>query len=66
MLEKYYFLLKKSYGNVVKENTDLKGYIQKLKQHFQQQQLQHHKNHYQEPPTKYKKVIYQEEVESEP
>ena len=69
MLEKYYFLLKKSYGNVVKENTDLKGYIQKLKQHFQQQQLQFfkdHKNYYQEPPTKYKKVIYQEEVESEP
>ena len=69
MLEKYYFPLKKSYDNVVKENTDLKAYIQKLKQHFQQQQLQffkEQKNYYQEPPKKYKKVIYQEEVESKP
>ena len=60
---------KKSYDNVVKENTDLKAYIQKLKQHFQQQQLRflkEQKNYYQEPPKKYKKVIYQEEVESEP
>ena len=60
---------KKSYDNEVKENTDLKAYIQKLKQHFQQQQLQflkEQKNYYQEPPKKYKKVIYQEEVESEP
>ena len=31
---------KQSYNNVVKENTDLKAYIEKLKQHFQQQQLQ--------------------------
>ena len=31
---------KQSYDNVVKENTDLKAYIEKLKQHFQQQQLQ--------------------------
>ena len=60
---------KKSYDNVVKENTDLKAYIQKLKQHFQQQQLQflkEQKNYYQEPPKNIKKVIYQEEVESEP
>ena len=31
---------RQSYDNVVKENTDLKAYIEKLKQHFQQQQLQ--------------------------
>ena len=49
---------KKSYDNVVKENTDLKAYIQKLKQHFQQQQLQflkEQKNYYQEPPKNIKK-----------
>ena len=60
---------KQSYDNVVKENTDLKWYIEKLKQHFQQQQLQflkEQKNCYQEFPKKYKKVIYQEETESEP
>ena len=60
---------KQSYDNVVKENTDLKAYIEKLKQHFQQQQVQflkEQKNYYQESPKKYKKVIYQEETESEP
>ena len=59
---------KQSYDNVVKENTDLKWYIEKLKQHFQQQQLQFLKEqkNYQEFPKKYKKVIYQEETESEP
>ena len=59
---------KQSYNNVVKENTDLKAYIEKLKQHFQQEQVQflkEQKNHYQESPKKYKKVIYQEETESE-
>ena len=60
---------KQSYDNVVKENTDLKAYIEKLKQHFQQQQVQflkEQKSYYQESPKKYKKVIYQEETESEP
>ena len=60
---------KQSYDNVVKENTDLKAYIEKLKQHFQQQQVQflkEQKNYYQESPKKYKKVIYQEETEIEP
>ena len=60
---------KQSYDNVVKENTDLKAYIEKLKLHFQQQQLQFlekQKSYYQEFPKKYKKVIYQEETESEP
>ena len=49
-------------------NNDLKAYIEKLKQHFQQQQLQFLKEqkNYQEFPKKYKKVIYQEETESEP
>ena len=31
---------KQSYDTVVKENSDLKGYIEKLGQHFQQQQVQ--------------------------
>ena len=60
---------KQSYDNVVKENTDLKAYIEKLKQHFQQEQVQflkEQKNYYQESPKKYKKVIYQEEIESKP
>ena len=60
---------KQSYDNVVKENTDLKAYIEKLKQHFQQQQVQflkEQKNYYQESSKKYKKVMYQEETESEP
>ena len=60
---------KQSYDNVVKENTDLKAYIEKLKQHFQQQQVQflkEQKSYYQESPKKYKKVIYQEETEIEP
>ena len=60
---------KQIYGNVVKENTDLKAYIEKLKQNFQQEQVQflkEQKNYYQESPKKYKKVIYQEETESEP
>ena len=60
---------KQSYDNVVKENTNLKAYIEKLKQHFQQQQVQflkEQKSYYQESPKKYKKVIYQEETESEP
>ena len=60
---------KQSYDNVVKENTDLKAYIEKLKQHFQQQQVQflkEQKSYYQESPKKYKKVIYQEETVSKP
>ena len=60
---------KQSYDNVVKENINLKAYIEKLKQHFQQQQVQflkEQKSYYQESPKKYKKVIYQEETESEP
>ena len=31
---------KQSYDTVVKENSDLKAYIEKLRQHFQQQQVQ--------------------------
>ena len=59
---------KQSYDTVVKENSDLKAYIEKLRQHFQQQQVQflkEQKNYYRESPKKYKKVIYQEETESE-
>ena len=59
---------KQSYDTVVKENSDLKVYIEKLRQHFRQQQVQflkEQKNYYRESPKKYKKVIYQEETESE-
>ena len=31
---------KQSYDDVIKENTDLKAYIKKIKEHFQQQQVQ--------------------------
>ena len=58
---------KQSYDKTVAENRDLKAYIENLKQHIQQQQVQFlekQKNYYQ--PKKYKKVVYQEESESEP
>ena len=60
---------KQSYDTVVKENSDLKAYIEKLRQHFQQQQVQflkEQKNYYRESPKKYKRVTFQEESESEP
>ena len=60
---------KQSYDTVVKENNDLKAYIEKLRQHFQQQQVQflkEQKNYYRESPKKYKRVTFQEESESEP
>ena len=58
---------KQSYDKTVAENRDLKAYVEKLKQHIQQQQVQFlekQKNYYR--PKKYKKVVYQEENESEP
>ena len=63
---------KQSYDKTVAENRELKAYIENLKQHIQQQQVQFLKkqrNYYQEKkntPKKYKKVVYQEETESEP
>ena len=60
---------KQSYDTVVKENSDLKAYIEKLRQHFQQQQVQflkEQKNYYRESPKKYKRVTFQGERESEP
>ena len=51
-------LLSSKQSYVVKENTDLKEYIEKLKQHFQQQQVQflkEHKNYYQECQKNIKK-----------
>ena len=60
---------KQSYNKIVVENRDLKAYIENLKQHFQQQQVQFlekQKNYYRHTPKKYKKVVYQEESESEP
>ena len=60
---------KQSYDKTVAENRDLKAYIEKLKQHIQQQQVQFlekQKNYYRPTPKKHKKVVYQEESESEP
>ena len=60
---------KQNHDKTVAENRDLKAYIEKLKQHIQQQQVQFlekQKNYYRPTPKKYKKVVYQEESESEP
>ena len=62
---------KQSYNKTVAENRELKAYIENLKQHIQQQQVQFlekQRNYHQEKttPKKYKKVVYQEETESEP
>ena len=60
---------KQGCDKIVAENRDLKAYIENLKQHFQQQQVQFlekQKNYYRHTPKKYKKVVYQEESESEP
>ena len=60
---------KKSFDKTVDENRELKAYIEKLKQHIQQQQVQflEKQKYYHQPcAKKYKKVVYQEESESEP
>ena len=70
--KKILLLAKQSYDKTVAENRELKAYIENLKQHIQQQQVQlleKQKNNYQEKkttPKKYKKLVYQEETESEP
>ena len=62
---------KQSYDKTVAENRELKAYIENLKQHIRQQQVQFlekQRNYYQEKkttPKKYKKVVYQEETEIE-
>ena len=65
---------KKNYGKTVAENKEMKVYIQNIKQKFskyqQQQQaqfLEREKEYYnQKQPKKYNKVIYEEELDSEP
>ena len=63
---------KQSYDKTVAENRELKAYIENLKQHMQQQQvqfLQKQKNYYQykkPTPKKYIKVVYQEQSEKDP
>ena len=62
---------KQSFDKVSKENRDLKAYIENLKQHFQQQQinfLNQQKAFYSrqiKTPKKYKRVEFEEEHESE-
>ena len=65
---------KKSYDKVVAENKELRTYIEHIKERFnqyqQQQQAQYiekEKEYFaQKQPKKYKKVIYEEELDSEP
>ena len=62
---------KQSFDKVLKGNRDLKAYIENLKQHFQQQQinfLNQQKAFYSrqnKTPKKYKRVEFEEENESE-
>ena len=62
---------KQSYDKTVAQNREQKAYIENLKQHIQNQQVQFlekQRNYYQEKkatPRKYKKVVFQEERESE-
>ena len=72
--KKILFSAKKSYDKTVAENKELKIYIENIKQRFaqyqQQQQAQflEKKKQYYEPKTskKYKRVVYEEELDSEP
>ena len=64
---------KKSYDSVVKGNTELKKYIENIKQRYQQYQKKQQeysdreKEYFrQKRPKKYIKVIYEEESDSEP
>ena len=62
-----------SFDRVAQENRDLKAYIEKIKQQFQQQNqkqqlesLKQQKSFYSNnKPKKYKKVVFEEESESE-
>ena len=64
---------KQSFDRVAQENRDLKAYIEKIKQQFQQQNqkqqlefLKQQKSFYSNnKPKKYKKVVFEEESESE-
>ena len=64
---------KKSYSTVVNKNTELKKYVENIKQRFQQYQKQQQEyfnrereDFRQKQPKKYKKVVHQEESASEP
>ena len=64
---------KQSFDRVAQENRDLKAFIEKIKQQFQQQNqkqqlefLKQQKSFYNNnKPKKYKKVVFEEENESE-
>ena len=65
---------KRSYDAVLKENTELKQYIENIKQRYQQYQKQQQQEYFdkerehfrQKQPKKYKKVVYEKESDSEP
>ena len=73
-IKKILITAKKSYDKVVSKNKELRNYIENVKQrysHYQQQQqaqyIQTERDYYTEKqPKKYKKVIYEEELDSEP
>ena len=58
---------KKSYDSVVKENTELKEYIENIKQRYQRYQKQQRQEYFdreseyfrQKQPKKYNKVVYE-------
>ena len=61
----------KSCDSVVKENSELKKYVENIKQRYQQYQKQQQEDIYREKeyfrqkqPKKYKKVIYKEQSEN--
>ena len=60
---------KQNFDKLAQENRDLKTYIQKIKEQFQQQQLdflkQQKVTYNSNRPKKYKKVVFEEESESE-
>ena len=63
---------KKSYNTVVSKNTELKKYVENIKQRFQRYQKQQEyfnrerEDFRQKQPKKYKNLVYEEESASEP
>ena len=65
---------RKSYDSAIKENTELKQYIENIKQRYQQYQKQQQQEYFdrereyfrQKQPKNNKKVVYEEESDNEP
>ena len=73
-IKKFFQGAKRSYDSVIKENTELKQYIEYIKQRYQQYQKQQQQEYFdrerecfrQKQPKKHKKVMYDEESDSKP